>query len=104
MLTGASARGKGRRLGSSRAARWRLVYLPREVFFGRLGFAGAFFSVWTGAFGRFFPATSGSFPTCPCREAHPNELGLTRASASFLQYRLTTVATSADAARSGRRD
>jgi len=32
--------------------------LPRAVFFGRLGFAGAFFSVWTSDFGRFFPATS----------------------------------------------
>ena len=37
------------------------AYLPREVFFGRLGLAGAFFSVWASDFGRFFPATSGSF-------------------------------------------
>jgi hypothetical protein len=36
--------------------------LLREVFFGRLGFAGAFFSVWASGFGRFFPATSRSFP------------------------------------------
>jgi len=36
------------------------AYLPREVFFGRLGLAGAFFSVWDGDFGRFFPATSSS--------------------------------------------
>jgi hypothetical protein len=34
------------------------VYLPREVFFGRLALAGAFFSVWASDFGRFFPATS----------------------------------------------
>ena len=34
------------------------AYLPREVFFGRLGLAGAFFSVWPSDFGRFFPATS----------------------------------------------
>ena len=34
------------------------VYLPREVFFGRLVLAGAFFSVWANDFGRFFPATS----------------------------------------------
>ena len=38
------------------------AYLPRAVFFGRLGFAGVFFSVWAGDFGRFFPAMSGSFP------------------------------------------
>jgi hypothetical protein len=36
--------------------------LPREVFFGRLGFAGAFFTVWASDFGRFLPATSDSFP------------------------------------------
>jgi hypothetical protein len=33
-------------------------YLPREVFFGRLGFAGAFVPVCASDFGRFFPATS----------------------------------------------
>jgi hypothetical protein len=37
------------------------AYLPREVFFGRFALAGAFFSVWANDFGRFFPATSGSF-------------------------------------------
>jgi hypothetical protein len=37
------------------------VYLPREVFFGRLALPGAFFSVWANDFGRFFPATSRSF-------------------------------------------
>jgi hypothetical protein len=37
------------------------LYLPREVFFGRLGFAGAFVPVCASDFGRFFPATSGSF-------------------------------------------
>src|SRR6266516_7764961 len=37
-------------------------YLPREVFFGRLGLAGAFFAVWASDFGRFLPATSDSFP------------------------------------------
>jgi len=36
--------------------------LPRDVFFGRLGFVGAFFSVSVSDFGRFFPATWGSFP------------------------------------------
>jgi hypothetical protein len=36
-------------------------YLPREVFFGRFVFAGAFVPVCAGDFGRFFPATSGSF-------------------------------------------
>ena len=35
--------------------------MPREVFFGRLGFAGAFAPVCASDFGRFFPATSGSF-------------------------------------------
>jgi hypothetical protein len=39
----------------------RKRYLPREVFFGRFGFAGVFFSVWASDFGRFFPATSDSF-------------------------------------------
>ena len=45
--------------------RWRAsvtgLYLPREVFFGGLGFAGAFVPVCAGDIGRFFPATSGSF-------------------------------------------
>jgi len=40
----------------------RCCYLPREAFFGRLGFAGDFFWVWTGDFGRFLPAISDSFP------------------------------------------
>jgi hypothetical protein len=44
------------------AARDRCCYLPREVFFGRLGFAGAFFTVWASDFERFLPATSDSFP------------------------------------------
>src|SRR6266705_1074343 len=35
------------------------LYLPREVFFGRLGFASAFVPVCPSDFGRFFPATSG---------------------------------------------
>jgi hypothetical protein len=35
------------------------AYLPREVFFGRLGLAGVFFSLWATDFGRFFPATGG---------------------------------------------
>ena len=39
------------------AARWRTDYLPREVFFGRLGLFGVFFSVWACDFERFFPAT-----------------------------------------------
>jgi len=43
-------------------ARDRCCYLPREVFFGRLGFAGAFFTVWGSDFGRFLVATSDSFP------------------------------------------
>jgi len=38
------------------------VYLPRDVFFGRLGFAAVFFSVWVSDFGRFFPATSELLP------------------------------------------
>jgi hypothetical protein len=44
------------------AARDRCCYLPREVFFGRLGFAGAFFTVWASGLERFLPATSDSFP------------------------------------------
>jgi len=35
--------------------------LPREIFFGRLGLAAVFFSVCATDFGRFFPATAGSF-------------------------------------------
>jgi hypothetical protein len=43
------------------------LYLPREVFFGRLVFAGAFVSVCASDFGRFFPAISGSFRLiCSC--------------------------------------
>jgi hypothetical protein len=38
-----------------------VAYLPREVFFGRLGLADGFLSVWASDFGRFFPAKSGSF-------------------------------------------
>ena len=37
------------------------LYLPREVFFGRLVFAGAFVPVCASDFGRFFPDTSRSF-------------------------------------------
>ena len=44
------------------------AYLPREVFFGRFAFAVAFFSVWANDFGRFFPATSGSFRLIGCRD------------------------------------
>jgi len=40
----------------------RCCYLPRDVFFGRLGFAGVFFTAWAGDFGRFLPARSDSFP------------------------------------------
>jgi len=39
--------------------------LPREVFFGRFGFAGGFLPVWAIDFERFFPATSGS-SACLC--------------------------------------
>jgi hypothetical protein len=54
----------------------RCCYLPREVFFGRLGFAGAFFTVWATDFGRFLPATSDSLlvdvlPGAPYRVAPP---------------------------------
>ena len=49
-----------------RDGRDRLVYFPREVFFGRFGFAGIFFSVWGSDFSRFLPATSGSFSVCAC--------------------------------------
>jgi hypothetical protein len=51
----------------------RCCYLPREVFFGRLGFAGAFFTVWASDFGRFLPAMSDSFPV-DCSQAHPTEV------------------------------
>ena len=44
------------------AGRDRSCYLPRDVFFGHLGFAGAFFTFWVSDFGRFLPATSDSFP------------------------------------------
>src|SRR6266516_5709921 len=55
-----ASRGGNRRRGS--AARDRGCYLPREVFFGRLSFACAFFTVWASDFERFLPATSDSFP------------------------------------------
>ena len=48
----------------SRPVARRLRYLPREVFFGRLGFAGVFFTGWADDFGRFLPATSDSFLVC----------------------------------------
>jgi 'Cold-shock' DNA-binding domain len=41
----------------------RINYLPREVFFGRFGFAGVLLSVCRSGFSRFFPATSSSFPS-----------------------------------------
>ena len=47
--------------------------MPREVFFGRLGFAGAFFTVWASDFERFLPATSDSFPIAVL-QAHPTEV------------------------------
>ena len=43
-----ASRGGNRRRGS--AARDRGCYLPREVFFGRLGFAVAFFTAWASDF------------------------------------------------------
>jgi hypothetical protein len=54
----------------------RGCYLPRDVFFGRLGFAGAFFTFWASDFGRFLPATSDSFPvrvlsSAPYRASEP---------------------------------
>jgi hypothetical protein len=51
----------------------RGCYLPRDVFFGRLGFAGAFLTVWASDFGRFLPATSDSFPIAVL-QAHPTGL------------------------------
>jgi len=39
--------------------------LPREVFFGRLGFVSVFFEVFASNFERFFPAASSSFPVFP---------------------------------------
>ena len=51
----------------------RCCYLPREVFFGRLGFAGVFFSACADDFGRFLPATSDSFPV-DVLPAHPTEV------------------------------
>jgi hypothetical protein len=58
-----------KRRSPSERARLPACYLPRDVFFGRLGFAGAFFSVWASDLGRFFPATSGSFPAVLLRSA-----------------------------------
>jgi len=55
--------------GRKRAGR----YLPREVFFGRFGFAGGFFPVWVSDFERFFPATSGS-SGCLCSSAECSAL------------------------------
>jgi hypothetical protein len=55
-------RPRGRQTGGESAAVTAGCYLPREVFFGRLGFAGAFFTVWSSDFGRFLLATSDSFP------------------------------------------
>jgi hypothetical protein len=43
--------------------------LPREVFLGRFGVAGVFFSVWASDFGRFFPATSGTLLSAARYEA-----------------------------------
>ena len=66
------------------AARWRTDYLPREVFFGRLGLFGVFFSVWACDFGRFFPATSAPF-RCPSL-AHPSEQGRCPARSRYLDH------------------
>ena len=65
------------------AARWRTDYLPREVFFGRLGLFGVF-SVWACYFGRFFPATSAPF-RCPSL-AHPSEQGRCPARSRYLDH------------------
>jgi hypothetical protein len=59
------------------------LYLPREVFFGRLVFAGAFLPVCATDFGRFFPATSGSFQlispgTLPTVATHLEDLPVPR--------------------------
>src|SRR5206468_225660 len=68
----------GKRVETRLANRWDLpagepIYLPREVFFGRLGLAGVFFSVWACDFGRFFPATRAPFRCSSL--AHPSERG-----------------------------
>ncbi len=39
------------------------IYLPREVFFGRFGFAAASFSVFGNGFSRFFPAMHTLLPS-----------------------------------------
>jgi hypothetical protein len=55
------------------------LYLPREVFFGRFGFAGAFVPVCAGDIGRFFPATSGSFRLmCSRRETGQTQASIRR--------------------------
>jgi hypothetical protein len=51
------------------------LYLPLEVFFGRFGFAGAFVLLCAGDFGRFFPATSGSF-RLTCSRSDTSDRGL----------------------------
>jgi hypothetical protein len=48
-------------------------YLPREVFFDRLGFAGAFFMVGASDLGRFLPATCDSLPI-DVFPGHPTEV------------------------------
>jgi hypothetical protein len=62
----------GRQPAARSAARDRGCYLPREVFFGRLGFVDAFFTVWASDFGRFLPATSDSFPRDVSRATLPS--------------------------------
>ena len=59
--TTGSHRDRGARRHPPRGRASDAAYLPREVFFGRLGLAGVFFSLWATDFGRFFPATAGSF-------------------------------------------
>jgi hypothetical protein len=48
-------------------------YLPREVFFDRLGFAGAFFMIGASDLGRFLPATCDFLPI-DVFPGHPTEV------------------------------
>jgi hypothetical protein len=74
----------------------RGAYLPREVFFGRLGFSGAFFTVWASDFGRFLPATSDSFPIDVLPGAPYRGSRRSWACVGFRLARVYTVAVRAD--------
>jgi hypothetical protein len=73
-------------------------YLPREVFFDRLGFAGAFFMIGASDLGRFLPATCDFLPI-DVFPGHPTDVAALAAGRPARPYALSVHADLLEAAR-----